>query len=478
MTEQPASTRSAQAAEPAARRLAAFVAGLDPDAIPPEVAAAAKLHLLDTLGCGLAAQALGEARYAAAAALEAGAGGPATAIGVAEGLPAHEAALVNGTLCHALDFDDTHAASVVHVSASVVPAALAAGQLHRSTGRETLTAVVAGNEVATRVGAAASGRFHARGFHPTGVCGVFGATAAAARQRGLDAEATATALGIAGSMASGMLEFLADGSDTKRLHPGWAANAGLVAARLAAYGATGPATVFEGRRGLYGAYLGDTDVDLEGQLADLGERFATVEMAFKPYPACHYVHAPVDAFARILEETRLPADDIAEIVAYSDETGVSLVLDPLEDKLRPRTAYDAKFSLPYCLAALLVHGRLGVESFTDEAIADEAVLAVTPRIRYELRRYAASPDAFPGGVRVVTRGGRTFERELRYQRGGLENPMTEDDVRAKYRANAELALGAGLAGELEAAVLELESQPDLGWVELLARAATRSPAPV
>jgi 2-methylcitrate dehydratase PrpD len=462
----------------AAERLAAFTAAIELDEVPRDVAAAAKLHVLDVLGCGLAAHAVGEARYAAAAAVEAASHGPATAIGLEQGLPAHEAAFVNGTLCHALDYDDTHAASVVHVSASVVPAALAAAELHGCSGKDTLAAIVAGNEVSTRLGAAAGGLFHARGFHPTGVCGVFGATAAAARLRGLDARTTTDALGIAGSMASGLLEFLADGSETKRLHPGWAAQGGMTAARLAAHGATGPATVLEGRRGLYGAYLSGAHADVEGQLSDLGARWATLEIAFKPYPACHYVHAPVDALAQILGEVTLEAEDVAEMLAFSDETGVPLVLDPLEDKLRPRTAYDAKFSLPYCLAALLVHGRLGVESFTEEAIADDMVLAVTPRVRYELKEYAAAPDAFPGGVRVVTRDGRTFEAELRYQRGGIENPMSKEDVRAKYRANAELALDPATARELEAAILDLESQPDVGAAALLARAQAREAAAV
>jgi 2-methylcitrate dehydratase PrpD len=462
----------------AARQLANFAAELDFDDIPEDVVAAAKLHALDALGCGLAARALGESGYAIAAALELGLEGPATAIGVEHGLPAHEAAFVNGTLCHALDFDDTHAASVVHVSASVVPAALAAAQLHGASGTDMLAALVAGSEVSTRLGAAAGGLFHARGFHPTGVCGVFGATAAAARLRGLDAETTTNALGIAGSMASGLLEFLADGSETKRLHPGWAAHAALTAVRLAAYGATGPGTVFEGRRGLYGAYLAGAEVDLEGQLAGLGERWETVAIAFKPYPACHYVHAPVDALAQILQEVPLEAGDVSEIVAFSDETGVPLVLEPLEDKLRPRTPYDAKFSLPYCLAALLVHGRLGVESFTDEAIAEEAVLELTPRIRYELKHYAAAPDAFPGGVRLVRGDGRTFERELRYQRGGSENPMSTDDVLAKYRANALLALPPDAVSELEAAVLDLESQPDATAAQLLATARVRDVAAV
>lgn len=448
----------------AAQRIAQFAADIKAEDLPEEVRHAASVHVLDTLGCGLAASGLDEADYVITGAAEGAGTGPASGIGVAHGLPPAEAAFVNGVLCHALDFDDTHPDSVTHVSVAVTPAALAAGEAAGADGSTVLAALVAGNEVSTRVGAAAGGLFHARGLHPSGVCGVFGATAAAARARGLDAGTTAHALGIAGSMASGLLEFLADGADTKRLHPGWAAQAGITAARLAAHGATGPATVFEGKRGFYATYLAGVDVDLDAQLADLGEKWNTPAIAFKPYPACHYTHAPVDALAEILREHPLRPDEVKSIVAFTDETGVGLVLEPAADKVRPRTPYDAKFSLPYCLASLLVRGSVEVASFTAEAIADEAVLALTQRVSYEQHEYAPRPDAFGGGVRVETVDGRTFENELRYQRGGAENPMTEDEVREKYRSNAKLALGSEAVQAVEDAVMALGEQSDLSFL--------------
>lgn len=454
----------------AAQRLAAFGAELTYALLPAEVVAAAKLHLLDTLGCGLAAVALDEAPFVVGAAAEEAAGGPATALGMPDGLASADAALVNGTLCHALDYDDTHPDSVVHVSAAVVPAALAAGEVAGASGRELVCALVAGNETSTRIGMAAGGRFHARGLHPTGVCGVFGATVAAARVRGLDPGQTANALGIAGSMAGGLLEFLADGAKTKPLHPGWAAHAAVSAVRLAAHGATGPATVLEGRRGFFATYLHDVAVDLTGQLADLGRRWETPEIAYKPYPACHYTHAPIDALAELVEREGLTAGDVASITALSDETGVGLVLAPLEDKLRPRTVYDAKFSLPYCLAARLVRGRVDVGSFTDEAITEPAVLELAARVDYELKAYAAAPDAFPGGVHVRTRDGRVLTAELRHQRGGSENPMSPQEVIDKYRANAEPALPARTVADLERAVLGIEEDGSLAPFAVLGQA--------
>jgi 2-methylcitrate dehydratase PrpD len=454
----------------ASQRIAAFTVGLRLQDVPAETVLAAKLHALDALGCGLAASAMGEAAFAVGAALEVASAGPATAIGLPGGLPASEAVLVNGTLCHALDYDDTHPDSIVHVSAAVTPAGLAAGEIAGSSGSELLCALVAGNETSIRLGAAAGGRFHARGLHPTGVCGIFGATVTAARLRGLDEERTAHALGIAGSMAGGLLEFLSDGAKTKPLHPGWAAHGALAAVRLAAHGATGPASVLEGRRGFFAAYLHGESPELEGQLADLGARFATPRIAFKPYPACHYTHAPIDALAEILARDGLDPAEIEWITALSDETGVGLVLHPLEDKLRPRTPYDAKFSLPYCLGALLVHGRVDVASFTAEAVRDPAVLSVASRVDYEQRAYSAAPDAFPGGVRVRMRDGREHEAELRHQRGGTENPMSTAEVLEKFCRNAILALPAAVVSELETAMLSLESLESLAPLAVLGRA--------
>ncbi|HKO27566.1 MAG TPA: MmgE/PrpD family protein, partial [Solirubrobacteraceae bacterium] len=220
----------------AAERFASFSSSLTVERIPDPVLKSAKLHILDALGCGLAAHALDTAPAAREAMIETGSIGPATAIGVTYGLPPADAALVNGVTCHALDYDDTHTGAVAHVSVAVVPAALAVAQSEGADGADLLAAVVAGNEIVARLGMAVDTGFHARGFHATAVCGVFGATAAACRLQALDARTVTNALGIAGSMASGLLEYLADGSSTKRLHPGWAAHSAVIASRLAAHG--------------------------------------------------------------------------------------------------------------------------------------------------------------------------------------------------------------------------------------------------
>jgi 2-methylcitrate dehydratase PrpD len=460
-----------------AQRFAEWTTGLALDEIPPEVAEAAKLHLLDTLGCGLAATALGLATEGRETMAELGGDEQATVIG-GPGLPAANAAFANAMVCHGLDFDDTHSDSVAHVSVVTCPASLAVAEAVGSGGHEALAAIVASNEVVTRVGMAASGLFHKRGFHPTAVCGVFGATAAAARLGGLDAGRATSALGIAGSLASGLFAYLEDGTPTKPIHPAWAAHGGLVAARLAAHGAEGPPSIFEGKFGLYHAFLGAEkgEIDLESQLADLGTRWETPRIAYKPYPACHFMHGAVGATAEAAAGGLSP-DEVKEIVVTVPAAGVDLVLEPAAAKLAPRTAYEAKFSLQYSAAAMLVHGRCGVSTYAEDAIRDPRVLELAQRVRYAVKDYPTYPAAFPGGVQITMQNGQRLEADLPHQRGGPENPMTADEVRKKYRDNAVLALDEDAVDALEEAILALEEQDDLrtALAPLAAAALERAP---
>ena len=459
-----------------AERFTRFSTELEIDQIPEEVRQAGKLHLLDTLGTGLAAHGLGTAEYATTVATEPGVGGPATVVGVEEGLPVADAALANGTTFHALDFDDTHTGAISHVSVAVVPAALAAAQEQNSTGAELLAAIIAGNEIVIRLGVLAGAGFHERGFHPTAICGIFGATAAAAKLRGLDAGKTTNALGIAGQYVLRNPRVSRRRSATKRLHPGWAAHSAIMACRLADHGATGPSTVFEGRYGLYAAYLGRHDIDFEPQLETLGSDWETPRIAFKPYPACHYVHASVDATRDLMAEAPIDADDIEEIVALSTEAGVSLVLEPLDLKKKPRSEYEAKFSLPYSVASMVVRGEVDVTTYTDEAIRHEGVEDLASRVSYEIKDYDTFPQALPGGVRIVMKDGSVREKELLHQRGGTENPMSTEDVLEKFQTNAEIAVSEGVAESLRETVLGLEDEATVDGFGRLSEAATREVA--
>jgi 2-methylcitrate dehydratase PrpD len=457
-----------------ARRFAEFALALRLDDIPVNVIEAAKLHLLDVLGCGLAAVEFRTADAGRALALADGGTAEASLLCSETRVPAASAAFANGMSCHALDYDDTHAGSVCHVSTVVAPAALAAGEAAGAGGAAVLAALIAGSEIVTRVGMAASGAFHARGFHSTSVCGVFGAAAAAARLRGLGAKQATSALGLAGSMASGLFAYLADGTATKPVHAGLAAQAGIRAAALAALGEAGPPSVFEAEFGLYRAF---TDVDPAGlaeQLADLGDRWETLRIAFKAYPACHYIHGSLGSTAALVAENSLEPDDIVDVeVSVPPGPAVSLVLEPAANKIVPRTEYEGKFSLQYSTAAMLVHGEVGVETYGDAALSDRVVLAIARRVRYRVEAFATTAQAFPGGVRIELRDGRILSRQLDYQPGAPENPLSPAEVETKFRANARPALGDDGADELLAAVRSLEEHDDLSAALAPLRAAAR-----
>jgi 2-methylcitrate dehydratase PrpD len=455
----------------AAERLAGWSSALDLAQIPADVVETAKLHLLDSVGTGLAGLALGQMAAARAVALEMGGEAEATALGLPRRVGASAAALANGATMHALDFDDTHEVTLIHSSVVVGATVLAVGEATGASGSELLAAAIAGYEISSRIGLAAPGELHRKGFHPTSVCGVFAAAAAAARLRGLSAEQTANALGIAGSQASGLMEYLADGSQTKPLHAGWAAHAGIVAAALARHGATGPASVLEGRFGLLASHL--DEFDESALTAGLGSRWETTRIAFKAYPSCHLSHAVLDAVGA----SGIEAEGVEEIVALvPGEIAVGLVLEPAERKLRPATPYEAKFSLPYCIGALLAHGELGLDAFTAEAIADQRALEIAAKVSYEVVDFGNGGSELSGGIRARA-GGRQLEERVLRPRGGPSNPLGDDEVREKFLRNAHLALSAAEAERLLSVLITLEARSAADISPGLAAAGSLSAGP-
>jgi 2-methylcitrate dehydratase PrpD len=298
------------------------------------------------------------------------------------------------------------------------------------------------------------------------------------RLSGLGAEATTRALGIGGSFAGGLFAYLADGTPTKPMHPAWAAHGGHLASRLAAHGAAGPRSVLEGKFGLYHAFVGaaEGEVDIAGQLADLGTRWETPRIAYKPYPVCHFMHGSLGAAGQAVGGRTFAPGEIAEVVVRVPAAGVSLVLDPPEQKRVPRSEYEGKFSLQYSIASLLVRGHVAVSDFTDEAIADPDVLAVAAKVGYETPAFPTYPQAFPGGATIRLADGTTLEADFPYQQGGPENPMSAAEVRAKFRGNASLALPPAAVEALEEAILSLERQADV--TAALAPLVLREVAPV
>ncbi|MFQ5666655.1 MAG: MmgE/PrpD family protein, partial [Candidatus Binatia bacterium] len=389
-------------------------------------------------------------------------GAPAcTTIGFPGRLPGEWAALVNGTLAHGLDYDDTHAESVLHVSASVGPAALAACEAAGASGRALLLALALGMEANVRIGLVARGGFHDRGFHPTGICGTFASALLAGKVAGLPRAQLADALGLAGSQAAGSLEFLTDGTWAKRIHAGWAAHSGLVAARLAAAGFTGPRGTLDGRFGLYHSHLGAAGWDPAVLTADLGQRWHLLDIGLKPYPCCHYNHAFIDCAATLRARQPIPPAAIDEVECFIAAREVPIVCEPESNKRRPQTDYDAKFSLPYAVASMLLRGHVNIEDFTGAAIHDPAVLALAARVVYRDDPESDFPRRFPGRLRVRLRDGRVLEHRERINRGSAERPLSEHEVREKFRSNASRVLDPRGVEAVAATVAGLEDRADL-----------------
>jgi 2-methylcitrate dehydratase PrpD len=269
-------------------------------------------------------------------------------------------------------------------------------------------------------------------------------------------------------MAAGLLAYLTDGSSTKRIHPGWMAHAAHLAVRLAQCGATGPSAVLEGPAGVYEAFLGRDDLDVPTD--DLGTRWDTPDIAFKPYPCCHFMHAALDAADELRTRLGLHADDVAGITVLAPQAALDMVLEPLARKHRPQTPYEGKFSTPFALGALFVHGTVDVQTFTEPMLHDPAVLALAARVDGVLHDFPTFPESFAGGVRVRLRDGSEHEALVPRQRGGTHAPISAGDVRAKFAANARTALGGSDADALEALVMASTADDDLAGVRVLRRA--------
>ncbi len=428
----------------AARRLARFVVDLGANDLPAPVMDKAGLLALDTLGCALAAARYDFGRAARATAERLGGPSESTLVGGKARVAAANAVLANATLAHGLDFDDTREDAIVHTGSVAVTTGLAVGEAVGASGRGALEAIVAAVEVMCRVGLAVPGKFHARHYHPTALAGTFAAAAAAGKLYGLTEDELVRAFGICGSQAAGIIEYLSDGSWTKRLHPGWAAHAGVVAALLAQAGFTGPETVFEGEHGFYRAFAGGFDeARLNDLLDSLGQTWELERLTFKPYPCGSIAQPYMDCALRVREAHRVRADDIVEI------------------RCRTAEGYAAKFSLPYLLAVILTRGRASLAEFENDVVKDPEVLAVASRVGYEVDPTIDYPRQFVGHVRVRLRDGRVVEEWQDHPRGGADSPMRRDEIESKFRGNASLVMSDDRASRVIRNVEALVTQPNL-----------------
>ncbi len=448
--------------------LSSWAATLRLEDVPSEVRAAACRHLLDGVANAVGSR-LGRAVEPALTVAES-LGGPAEAAPLGSGvrLSAPAAALANGALVHALDFDDTHAGGLVHATAVVLPAAFAVGEQVGASGSEVLVAALVGYETVCRIAAAVPHGFHARGIHATHATGTIAAAAVTARLLGLDQATTVHALGIAGSASGGLLEFLDTGSSTKQLHPGTASMSGVLASRLAAAGASGPASVLEGRHGVW-ATLSARPADVASVTAGLGSTWATTALTLKPYPACQLLHVTLDAVTAAVSGERVDPDDIVAVVADVHPDSAEIVCEPATDKVRPRSAYDAKFSLPWSVAALLVDGSVGVDTYSESSISRPEVARLAMRVRTSVVRSAGAAADAPGAVTVHLADGRELSGSVPCSFGGPRAPLTDAALDAKVvgLCGGHAETGAAVA----AAVRSLADAVDLGAVHAAALVA-------
>jgi 2-methylcitrate dehydratase PrpD len=417
-------------APPVAEVLAERLASLYARALPAEVRETCERLLIDVVGLCVVARRTAYVRSALSAwTLDRGG---VTVIGHEAPLGAAAAAFVNGTAAHGEDFDDTFEGGPVHAGAVVVPAVLAAAEQEGLDGRSALLGIAAGAETICRLGLVVPKAVHAAGFHPTAVFGAVAAAAGVGVALGLDRTQLADALGIAGSMASGIIEYLADGSWTKRMHPGWAAQSGLRAALLGRAGFSGPHTVFEGAHGLFHGFARSREGNFGALLDGFGQRWPMTALAFKPYPCGTMIQPYVDCALRL----RARGGDVAEVVAHVAEGTVHRLWEPLADKQAPPNGYAAKFSAPYCIAAALLRGSLGFDAFLDSAVADRAVRALAARVRYEIDAANRYPFEFTGRLRARFADGTVVEERQDHLRGGAREPLARSELEAKLRDNA------------------------------------------
>lgn len=466
--------------------LGEFAASTTFESLPTAVVDSVKSRVLDILGIAAAAAPLDTSRAVRRLTRSQGGVADSWAVGVPERLPAAQAAFVNGVLAHSLDYDDTHLPSVLHPSASVVPAVLAAAEAEGSSGEDMIRAIAIGLEVCVRIGMAGYDKeagnsvFFEHGQHATSICGAMGAAAGIAALSG-DATLVWNSLGIAASMASGIIESNRTGGTVKRMHCGWAAHSAVVAVQLVRAGLTGPPTVLEGRFGFFEAWL-HGEFDASAITDGLGTQWSVPDIFFKPYPANHFTHTAVDA-AAALRRAGITPDRLQSITLGVPMPIVRTIGDPIEIKRRPETGYMAQFSGPYAIAAGLLGGgglEVGLDDYTDELAHDALRRSIMDKVEVvaDDRCTAIFPAQFPAIVTAHLTDGSTLVEEVLTNRGGPDRALSFDELASKFRDNARRTMDGGSMHRLEAASRSLESAGDVrGLLDDLSRIDPEGLAP-
>ena len=404
-----------------------------PDQLPLSVRVMCDSLLIDVVGLCVAAR---NTDYVNAVFRATNEMGSSTVIGRKGRFSVGTASLVNGTATHGEDYDDTYEGGPIHAGAVIVPAVLAAAEQHHLSGDDVLRGIAVGSELMCRLCTVAPKLVHKAGFHPTAVFGALGAAAGVASALRLNQGQWVNALGIAGSMASGIIEYLAEGTWTKRMHPGWAAHSGYRAARMAQEGFTGPRTLFEGDHGFFHAFANINNGHFSELMDGAGQNWVSAEMAFKPYACGTMAHPFIDCARRLVAEGLNPSD-VESIVCNTAEGIVHRLWEPLALKQNPPNGYAAKFSIPYAIAVGMLQNNAGLHDYEEQVVHNPRIRSLASKVSYIVDPDNPYPKKFTGHLRVTLKNGDVLEASQGHFRGGKEEPMSIESLEEKFLANCE-----------------------------------------
>ena len=444
----------------ATEELVDFCSSLTYKDFPPEVIDKVKYHALDFMGVAARGSLVESSKVMFGLIKDMGSD-PKGSVVIGTDMRAlcQYAALANGTSSHSLDMDDVSNEASVHPAVVIFPAAFAAGELAGCDGKKFTEGVLLGYEVMVRLGIAQNPMsLYARGFYPTAICGIFGAAVAASKILDLNKEQMLSALGIAGSQAAGIMEFMNSGGWTHRMHTGWAAHNGILAALLAERGFKGPSAIIEGRYGFLRCYSDGSD--LSKVLANLGDSYEITKISVKPYACCRYEHGSIDGILRIMKDHNLKAAEVKDVILGILKAGWGIIAEPIELKRNPKTVVDAIASMPFGAAVAILYGKASVDEYTQENVDSPKIKELMNKVSCvqdpELER--VFPKQWPATVEIVTKDGRRFSTRIDYPKGDPENPFSWEELIDKYNDLSSLVYSQGRRNEILRRLKALEDE--------------------
>jgi len=440
---------------------AEFINDLKFEDLPSEVVTDIKMRVLDSLGIMIAANRLDTTKTVDTVVEGIGGVPQCTVVGTGAKLPMVNVPIINGTMAHSFDFDDTHTGTLIHASACIIPTALAVTEGLKLSGKDLITMATAGFEVALRMGLAKPRGCHTRGFHSTSVFGVFGASAIAAKGLKLDKEKTAMAIGMAASFACGVMQCLKDGTDIKIIHAGWAGHGGIMSALLAQNGFTGPSEAIEGEIGFFNAYLSPVEYDINELLADFKKRWETLEISFKLYPACHFTHGYIECIKTLKKKYTIDPEKIKSVEVKVAQGMVPIVCEPKEDKKVPLTEYGERFSMYYAVASAILEDKITINTLSLDKLTDPRYTKLAQKVDYTVYDFEGFPKLHPGWVIITMDNGDVYEERVECCKGPFGVPIVFDDIEDKFRGNTDGVLSVERQDEIVNLVKNLEKLSDI-----------------